>query len=62
MPTTTSRVTLDELPDGGARMTIEATFPSSDVMDQMLAMGAEEGITSAVGQIDELLRAEVTPR
>ncbi len=62
MPTTTSRVTLDELPDGGTRMTIEATFPSIDVMDQMLAMGAEEGITSAVGQIDELLRAEVTPR
>jgi hypothetical protein len=31
-------------------------------MEQILAMGAEEGIAAAIGQIDELLRAETPQR
>jgi uncharacterized protein YndB with AHSA1/START domain len=59
MPTTFIEVTLDEQADGGTRMTIESTFPSVEAMEQMVAMGMEEGITLAVGQIDDLLKAEV---
>ncbi len=59
MPTMTIRVTVSERPEGGTRMAIETTFPSLETMEQMVAMGLEEGMTSAVGQIDELLRAEI---
>ena len=57
MPTMTTRVTLTEQIDGGTRMTIEATFPSVEAMEQLAAMGMEEGIRLAVGQIDDLPRA-----
>ncbi|MEX1134917.1 MAG: SRPBCC domain-containing protein [Acidimicrobiia bacterium] len=60
MPTTITRVTLGEQPDGGTLMTIETTFPSLGAMEQMLAMGIEEGMSLAVGQIDGLLRTSVT--
>lgn len=54
-PTTTTRVTLRAQPDGGTRMDITSTFPTSEAMEQMIAMGMEEGITAAVGQVDEIL-------
>ncbi len=60
MPTMNIRVTLNEQPDGGTRMTIETTFPSPEAMEQLVSMGMEEGATSAVAQVDELLRAEAT--
>jgi uncharacterized protein YndB with AHSA1/START domain len=62
MPTVTMRVSLDKRPDGGTRMTIEATFPSSDAMDQLILMGFEEGLSSAIGQIDGVLGADASPR
>lgn len=55
MPTMIIRVTLDERDGGGTRMAVETTFPSIEVMDQMVAMGMEEGMISAMGQIDALL-------
>ena len=61
MPTMTIRVSLKEQAGGGTRMAIETTFPSMESMQQMISMGMEDGMTSAVGQIDEILRAEVTP-
>ena len=60
MPTMTIRVAIDEQPEGGTRMAIETTFPSPEAMDRVLTMGMEEGMTLAVGQIDELLREDVT--
>lgn len=57
MPSMTIHVELSEQPDGRTRMTIETTFPSLDAMEQILAMGAEEGMTSALEQIDALLLA-----
>lgn len=60
MPTMTIRVTLNEQPDGGTQMAIETTFPSLEAMEQIISMGMEEGMTSAIAQIDELLRPEVT--
>jgi len=56
MPTMTIRVSLTELEDGGTTMVIETTFPTLEAMEQMVAMGMEEGMTLAVGQIDGLLR------
>ena len=58
MPVMIMRVSIDEQPDGWTHMTIETTFPSPEAMEQLVAMGMEEGIAAAVGQIDELLGAE----
>ncbi len=55
MPTTTTRVSLIELEDGRTTMAVEATFPTLEAMEKLVAMGMEEGITLAIGQIDELL-------
>lgn len=55
MPTTIARVSLAELEDGRTTMVIETTFPSIAAMEQLVAMGMEEGITLAIGQIDGLL-------
>ena len=54
LPVTVTRVMLDEQA-GGTRMEIVSTFPSPEAMEQMLAMGMEEGVTAALGQIDGLL-------
>ena len=56
----TIRVQLEEQPGSAPRMAIETTVPSRQTMEQMVTMGMEEGMQSAVGQIDELLRAEVS--
>lgn len=55
MPTMVVRVTLAGREDGGTSMAIETAFPSLEAMEQLLALGMEEGITLAVGQIDGLL-------
>ena len=55
MPSMTMVVTLDDRPGGGTRMVIVTTFPSAEAMEQLIAMGREEGMTAAMGQIDGLL-------
>ncbi len=55
MPTTTIRVSLTERETGGTTMAIETTFPTLEAMEKLVAMGMEEGLTLAVGQIDGLL-------
>jgi len=57
MPVTRTRVSLDEQ-SGSTRMTIETNFPNREAMDQMVEMGMEEGMSAALGQIDELLQQE----
>jgi uncharacterized protein YndB with AHSA1/START domain len=57
MPVMRMRVTLEERSGGGTRMTLETTFPSTEAMEKITAMGMEEGITLAVGQIDAILAA-----
>ena len=49
-----------EAVDGGTRMTTVSTFESADQLEQMSAMGMEEGMREAMGQIDGIL-AEETP-
>jgi len=60
MPVSLASVALIALPDGGTRMTITFTFPSSEAMEQMLGMGMEEGLVGAIGQIDALLAEGAT--
>ena len=55
MPTTHMTVTLTELPGGSTRMLVASQFPSREAMEQMIAMGMEEGIAAATGQIDAIL-------
>jgi len=55
LPRNEARVTIQEIGDGRTRMSIESHFPSAEAMDRVLAMGMEEGITQAVGQIDAIL-------
>ncbi len=50
-----ARVTIEELEAGRTRMSIESIFPTAEAMEQVLAMGMEEGLTEAVGQIDAIL-------
>ena len=49
------RVTIEDIGGGQTRMSIESEFPSAEAMEQVLAMGMEEGLTDAVGQIDAIL-------
>jgi pimeloyl-ACP methyl ester carboxylesterase len=60
-PRTTARVTIDELGGGRTRMSIESRFPSTEAMEQVLAMGVEEGLKQAVGQIDAILAEDGAP-
>ncbi|MFI7581332.1 SRPBCC domain-containing protein [Kocuria kalidii] len=57
--TTHSVVTLEAL-DGATRMTLVSAFESADQLEQMAAMGMEEGMRQAMGQIDDLLAGAVS--
>jgi uncharacterized protein YndB with AHSA1/START domain len=62
LPISHVRVELSPTSDELTRMTVRTTFPSREAMEQVLAMGAEEGMTLAIGQIDEILAAETADR
>lgn len=55
MPTTTTDVELADRAGGGTTMTITARFASLAAMEQLMAMGMDEGMTLALGQMDALL-------
>jgi uncharacterized protein YndB with AHSA1/START domain len=55
LPISRMQVDVEARDGGGTRMTITSTFPSAAEMEQILAMGMEEGMTLAVGQIDAIL-------
>jgi len=59
LPGTETRVRITDIGDGRTRMSIDSTFPSAEAMEQLLAMGMEEGLTQAVGQIDAILAEAV---
>jgi len=54
-PREEGRVTIEPIERGRTRMSIESRYPSTQAMEQYLAMGMEEGLTEAVGQIDAIL-------
>ncbi len=55
MPVNEARVSIQEIGGGRTRMEIKSMFPSTEALEQQLAMGIEEGMTQAVGQIDAIL-------
>ena len=55
LPRNEFEVTIEEAGEGRTRMAIESRFPSREAMEQLLAMGMEEGLTQAAGQIDAIL-------
>jgi uncharacterized protein YndB with AHSA1/START domain len=62
LPINTIRVGIEKVAQGRTRMTIEIVFPSLEAMEQVLAMGTEEGLSQAVSQIDAILAEETIQR
>lgn len=54
MPSMTMQFSF-EATKSGARVTIVTTFPSLEAMEQLTQMGMEEGLRSAMGQLDAVL-------
>jgi uncharacterized protein YndB with AHSA1/START domain len=55
LPRNEVRTTIAAIGDGRTRMEIASIFPTREAMEQLLAMGMEQGLTDAVGQIDAIL-------
>jgi len=60
-PRNEGRVRIEPIAGGRTRMTIESHFPTTEALEQVLAMGMEEGLTLAVGQIDAILAQDIVP-
>ena len=60
LPLTTATVTIEQVDEGRTRMSVLSRFPSAEAMEQILAMGMEEGLKQALSQIDAIL-AEHAP-
>jgi len=58
LPQNNARIRIEEVAAGRTRMSIQTEFPSTEAMEQVLAMGMEQGLTEAVGQIDAILAEE----
>jgi uncharacterized protein YndB with AHSA1/START domain len=58
LPLNDIRVTIADVGGGRTRMSIASVFPDAAAMEQLLAMGMEQGLTEAVGQIDAILAAD----
>lgn len=58
MPLSEMRVTIEAIGEGRTRMSLTTVFPDVAAMEQLLAMGMEEGLTLAVGQTDAILAQE----
>jgi uncharacterized protein YndB with AHSA1/START domain len=61
IPTLTVRVTVEARAGGGTRMTVLTTFPSDQAMGQLLSIGFEEGMSTALAQLDDILREDLAP-
>jgi uncharacterized protein YndB with AHSA1/START domain len=59
MPLNEVRVLINEVGGGETRMSIESIFEDAAAMEQVLAMGMEQGLRDAVGQIDAILAETV---
>jgi uncharacterized protein YndB with AHSA1/START domain len=55
LPMNTLNIRIEEAGHGRTHMSIESVFASAEAMEQILAMGMEEGLKEAVGQIDAIL-------
>jgi uncharacterized protein YndB with AHSA1/START domain len=55
LPRTEGHVTIEPIDGARTRMSIESHFPSAEALERLVAMGMEQGLTEAVGQIDAIL-------
>jgi len=55
MPVSTATVTIEAVGESRTRMSIASVFTDLQSLEQVLAMGMEEGLTQAIGQIDDIL-------
>jgi uncharacterized protein YndB with AHSA1/START domain len=62
LPLGEARVRIEDIGGGRTRMSIKNIFPSAEAMEQVLAMGMEEGMTQALGQIDAILAEDTVVR
>lgn len=58
LPVSRSEVTIEAIDDERTRMTITSVYDTSEALEQVLAMGMEQGLRAAVAQIDALLTEE----
>jgi hypothetical protein len=54
------RVAIEDIGDGRTRMTMTTTFADIAAMEQLVAMGMEEGVREALGQVDAILAEEAS--
>jgi uncharacterized protein YndB with AHSA1/START domain len=62
LPLNEARVSIAEIGERRTRMTIQTIFPDAAAMEQLIAMGMEEGLNEAVGQIDAILAEDAAAR
>ncbi len=62
LPLISAQVRISDSGNGRTRMEFEGVFPSTQAMEQVLAMGTEEGLTLAFGQIDAILAEDAVTR
>ena len=55
LPISTIRVGIEQIAPGRTRMSIESMFPTTEALEHALAMGMDEGLSQATGQIDAIL-------
>lgn len=55
LPVSHSEIIIEAVDDTRTRMAIHSTYDSTAELEQVLAMGMEEGIRAAIGQIDDIL-------
>ena len=55
MPTTVTTIRITDIGNGVSRLTLTSDVPDRAAMDVLLEMGADEGISLALGQIDGIL-------
>ncbi len=58
LPGTSMQVVIEPIAGGRTRMRLDSRFPSLEAMEQLVAMGMEEGLKGALGQIDAILAEE----
>lgn len=58
LPMGRAEVAITDIGGGRTRMSITSVFPSTEAMEQVLAMGMEEGLKQALGQIDAILHGD----
>ena len=55
LPVTQAEVVIQAIGGGKTRMSVTSVYSTREALEEVLAMGMEEGLTAAVGQIDAIL-------